>query len=449
MVVALHIRSALLACALSVPPGAIAQAATIPPEQAAAIKAQIELLRQRQAEHRAALDATSARLTALEAQIAALTGDPVAQSAHAAVPQVAAQPSPPALVSAVGPHAFGSFFDRLDIGGDVRLRYEHNWGTETTRDRGRGVLRARLRASYAVNDWLAAGGQIVTGDPDDPNSADVTLSNFADDLSVALDQAYLRAKFGPATLWGGKFGNSLTKTDLVWDGDVSPQGFAASYDAPLSDGVALRLAGLYFLLDESVAGPNSDMIGGQAELALQPTADWKMKLSAAYYDYTLRSLAGGDAGDFRSNLIAPDGRYLSDFDLIDGIASLDYLGLGGDWPLQLSGEYVRNLSAATGADTGYTVGVSLGQASRAHGWKFGYSYMSAETDAVLAAFSHDNIDLATNYLLHGLSVDHAFTNDVILNATLYHFRIKDPLGPGSGPPGDWRDRLRLNLLVNF
>lgn len=440
MIVTRALKSALLACALSLPGAAIAQTPALSPDQATALNAQIELLRKQQAEHRAALDAAVTQLAELERQVAALTDGasvPAAPPASAPPVQTAAAPARP------------SDLDRLDVGGDVRLRYEHNWGAEGARDRGRGVIRARLRAAYQVNDWLTAGGQIVTGDSDDPNSADVSLSSFADDLSVALDQAYLRAKLGHATLWGGKFANPFTRSDLVWDGDVSPQGAAATFDAPVGEGAALRLAGLYFLVDESVAGPNSDMIGGQAELALQPAAYWRAKLSAAYYDYTLRSLAGADMGDFRSNLIGPDGRYLSDFDLIDGIVSLDYLGLGKSWPLQLSGEYVRNLGAATGADTGYSLGLSLGQASRAHGWKFGYSYMVAETDAVLAAFSHDNIDLATNYLLHGVSVDHALTNDIILNVTLYHFRIKDPFGPGSGLPGDWRDRLRLNLLVNF
>ena len=445
MSVARRMRAFAFAFALSASSAALAQSAPLTPEQLAALRQQIELLRQQQEAQRAAMDATAARLADLERQVAALTGAGMPASAPpAATAAAATAPVETAAASPASPR-----LDRLDIGGDVRLRYEHNWGAETARDRGRGVIRARVQAAYAVNDWLTAGGQIVTGDPDDPNSADVSLSSFDDDLSVALDQAYLRAKLDRATLWGGKFANPFTRSDLVWDGDVSPQGAAATLDVPLGDRAAVRLAGLYFLVDESVAGPNSDMVGGQAELAFQPSAEWKAKLSAAYFDYRLRSVAGGDAGDFRSNLLGPDGRYLSDFDLIDGIASLDYLGFGKDWPLQLSGEYVRNLGAASDADTGYTLGLSLGQASRADGWKLGYSYMAAETDAVLAAFSHDNIDLATNYLLHGLSVDHALTDDIILNATLYHFRIKDPLGPGSGLADDWRNRLRLNLLVKF
>lgn len=445
MSIARSLRAFFLATALCASSAALAQSAAPTSEQLTALKEQIELLRQQQEAQRAAIEATGARLADLERQVAALPG----AGTPAAAPQATAASAGTPHIETAAASPASPLSDRLDVGGDVRLRYEHNWGAENARDRGRGVIRARLQAAYAVNDWLTAGGQIVTGDPDDPNSADVSLSNFADDLSVALDRAYLRAKAGQTTLWGGKFANPFTRSDLVWDGDVSPQGAAATLEAPLGEGIAVRLAGLYLLIDESVAGPNSDMVGGQAEFAFQPSADWKAKLSAAYYDYSLRSMAGGDAGDFRSNLIGPDGRYRSDFDLIDGIVSLDYLGLGKDWPLQLNGEYVRNLGAATDANTGYTLGVALGQASRAQGWKVGYSYMVAETDAVLAAFSHDNIDLGTNYLLHGLSVDHALTDDIILNATLYHFRLKNPLGPGSGLPNDWRDRLRLNLLVKF
>ncbi|HEU0066413.1 MAG TPA: hypothetical protein VFQ57_04140, partial [Sphingomonas sp.] len=101
------------------------------------------------------------------------------------------------------------------------------------------------------------------------------------------------------------------------------------------------------------------------------------------------------------------------------------------------------------ADTGYSGAISVGRAARRGDWRFGYTHMSVETDAVFAAFSHDNLNLATNYLLHGLSGDYVVFDKIILNATYYHYRVKDPAGPGGGIPGDWRDRLRLNLLVNF
>ena len=51
----------------------------------------------------------------------------------------------------------------------------------------------------------------------------------------------------------------FVRTELVWDGDVSPQGVSAAYTFPIGDsGAKLKANALYFLVDESVAGPNSD-----------------------------------------------------------------------------------------------------------------------------------------------------------------------------------------------
>ena len=59
---------------------------------------------------------------------------------------------------------------RLQLSGDLRLRYEANFSDQNRRNRDRGVLRARFRADYTLAHWLEVGGQISTGDPDDPNS---------------------------------------------------------------------------------------------------------------------------------------------------------------------------------------------------------------------------------------------------------------------------------------
>ena len=44
------------------------------------------------------------------------------------------------------------------MSGDIRLRYESNFGDRNARNRDRGVLRARLRGSYAVTDEISIGG---------------------------------------------------------------------------------------------------------------------------------------------------------------------------------------------------------------------------------------------------------------------------------------------------
>lgn len=333
---------------------------------------------------------------------------------------------------------------RLAVSGDVRVRYESNFGIEGVRDRDRGVLRARLRAAYALNDWLTVGGQLATGDPDDPNSTDVTLSSFDDDLQVSLDQAYIRIAPGSFQAYFGKLPQPFVRTELVWDGDVSPQGVSIGYAATLGS-AKLKATGLYFLVDEAVAGPDSRMIGGQIAVETQP-APLQAELAVAYYDYSLRSIGGGDAGDFRSNLFA-DGRYLSDFNLLDVIGAVTWRGLGELWPVRLVGDYVHNFGAVTDANTGFGIDLLIGRASKPGDWRFVYGYAEADRDAVLAAFSHDNTNLATNYLQHTFAVDFVPRPNLMLTTTYYRYRQKE-LPPGIGS-ADWQNRLRLNLLVGF
>lgn len=409
--------------------GALAESGT---ESAAlaALRREVEAMRAEQAR-------SSQRIADLEAALNRATSAPVAAAAPAAIA------STPSAASFAAPSS-----SRLKLAGDMRLRYESNFGDRDARNRDRGVLRARLRASYDVTNWLTAGAQIATGDPDDPNSSDITLSNFDDDLQVGLDQAYLRATFGGLQIYGGKMPQPFVRTELVWDGDVNPQGLSAAYSLPLGSGTTLKATGLYFLVDESVAGPNSDMIGGQVGIETRLGSQLKLELAGAYYDYSLRSLAGSDSGDIRSNLFA-GGRYLSDFDLVDIIAAVTWQGANDRWPLRIVGDYVKNLGAATSQDSGFGVDVLLGRASKKGDWRFSYGYAQAATDAVLAAFSQDNTNIGTNYRQHSLGVDFVPVPNLTLNATYYRYRPLKVLNAGANDPNDWLDRIRLNLLTSF
>ena len=408
---------------------AAAQAESETDDSVQALRAELERLKAAQAEGALAIQKLEGRIAALEVPATAQESLPRQSEAPAVLAQVAAPPS------------------RLDVSGDFRLRYEGNYGDDDDPDWDRGVLRARLGATYAVNEQLTIGARLATGDPDDPNSSDVTLSNFADDFDVSLDAAYAKLALAGATLWGGKFQLPFTRTDLVWDGDVNPQGVGANYVVPLGGG-ALKLAGLYFLVDHSVAGSDSSMLGAQLGFDLPVTENFRAELAAGWYDYALPGVAGADAGDLRSNLIGPDGRYVSDFDLLDVIGSLAFHGRES-WPLRLTAEYVRNLGARTSGDTGYSIELFAGKTAGKGDWRLGYGYSVAEVDAVLAAFSHDNTTIATNYRQHALVLNYAITKDVILDATLYHYRPYDAEFSGVNDPEDWLDRLRLNVLVNF
>jgi len=80
------------------------------------------------------------------------------------------------------------------------------------------------------------------------------------------------------------------------------------------------------------------------------------------------------------------------------------------------------------------------------GARYDYEINSLETDAVLAAFSSDNITLPTNYRQHAVTVDYVMLPATTLNMTWYLFR---PIRAEAIEVEDvLRSRLRLNLSVS-
>jgi hypothetical protein len=404
----------------------------------AEIRKEIEALR---AEHEHIVELerqNEASLRALEARVG------ITAPAPSGAPPVAA--APPAATPATAAAAAES---RWKFGGDVRVRAQSDWMEGADNERKSTQYRGRFGATFAASDSVLIGARVVTGDPDDPNSADVQLSNWDDDLQVALDLAYAQFNFGDLKFFGGKIPQPFTRTDLVWDGDVNPQGGSAVYRHPLQNGSAFRANAEFFIIDERAVGTDSTMAGLQLGYDSAGHGAFKFDLSAGYYDYNLDNIAGGDTGDFRSNQRNPDGSYVSDFDLVDVVGGLTWQGANAKWPLRVVGDYVKNLGADTGTDTGYGADIIFGRASQPGDWRFTYGYSQTDVDAVLAAFSHDNIAIATNYQLHALTVDYTPIPKATITGIWYRYSPNDPDFAGALSATDWLDRFRLFFQVAF
>lgn len=373
----------------------------------------------------------------------------LAQSAPARIDPVAMAPTgaPVSLTGGQNPTASRNLQDALKLSGDMRLRYEHNSNGNGARNDSRGVVRGRIAAIYDAAPGLQLGARLVTGNPDDPNSADVSFSDFANDLQVSLDQLYGIRTFGKIAIMGGKFANPFRRTDLVWDGDVNPQGVAMRYAALKTGSTQIGGSALFFPIERSVAGPDSSVMGFQATLDHDIDAAVRLGLAVGYYDYEIKATETADAGDFRTNLIDSSGAYVSDFDLLDVVADAKFNGLGKRWPLGIQAEYVHNFGADN-YNSGYSASALIGHTKDAGDYSFGYAYHVAEADSVFGAFAQDNIPYASNYEQHSYSVSYALSNLLQLDATLYAFRVKDAaLTPIT--TADWEQRLRLNLVASF
>jgi hypothetical protein len=222
---------------------------------------------------------------------------------------------------------------QLKFGGDFRLRYEHTSEGNGVPSFGKEVFRFRAGLSYAVREDVIARARLATGSQEDPNSTDITLGDFFDDLVVSLDVASIEMTRKHWSVVGGKFVNPLVSTELVWDGDVNPPGVAGKVMVGNSSRVAATLTGLYFMVDAQPGDSSSDMGGGQFSVTGAAAGKWRVTAAAGYYDYKIRSLVQTDGGDIRGNRLAPGGgRYLSDFDLMDLLGMIDYTGFGEPSP---------------------------------------------------------------------------------------------------------------------
>lgn len=456
----------------------------------AALQAEVEALRAEQARLAAAQLANEAALSRLEAALeSARTGSPSSAATAAAIAPAAASPVIPARSSSDRPAAqpagavpataaasanatsiaipanatatatpvaaaaalpvSSTAASRWSFSGDLRLRAQGDHSDPRARGRDSAQLRGRFGATFAATPELTLGLRLATGDPDDPNSTDVQLSNWVDDLNVSLDLAYLQWKHDAVTIYGGKFPQPFTRTDLVWDGDVNPQGLGATWRRPLGGGSTLRVNGALLLLDEQAAGAESTMAGAQLGFDSPAGRPWRVDLSAGWFDYDLGSVGGADAGDFRSNLLAPNGRYVSEYELLDVIAGLSWQGRDPAWPLRLVFEHVQNHGAAAGRDTAMSAELTAGRAAQPGDWRLTYGRSMAEVDAVLAAFSHDNIGFGTNYTMHALTVDYTPVSRLLVGGIWYHYRPKDAAYAGSADPANWLDRFRVYFQVSF
>ena len=331
----------------------------------------------------------------------------------------------------------------LRFSGDFRVRYEHTNAGNGLPALGREVVRFRLAATYALQEDITFRARLATGDPDDPNSTDVTLSSFVNDLTFSLDLAAVEVNRPKWGAFAGKFTNPFLTTEMVWDGDVNPQGAGGRVKLGKAPGMTTSLNAMYFIVDQRANDSTSDMGGAQITVNAGPGKNWRVTGAGAYYDYRIRSLTSASpSGDVRGNRLTPAGTlYLSDFNLIDGLFIVDYTGFNQRLPLRFVGEYVHNDGAAD-LNNGFSADVYVGRTGSTGDIRARYGYAQVETDAVLAAFAHDNTTLGTDSDTHTLSVDVTPRANALLTATVYVYRPHEPVG-------EFQTRLRLNAMVLF
>jgi hypothetical protein len=336
--------------------------------------------------------------------------------------------------------------DSIKLKGDVRFRFETiDQEGRDTRDRFR--VRARLGAFAQVNDEVDAAIALASGS-DDPVSTNETLDGGFSSKDARLDLAYI--DYHPELLGGGSVVLGKMKkpwiavNDLIWDGDLNPEGAALKLKFAADDALAIHVNGGAMFAEERSSDDDTTLYFGQAAAELKTDAA-KATAGASYYYYdNIEGFAPlFDAEDSFGNSVieSEDGdlTYATGFEIVELFAKI---GFDAGLPVELSGNYVVNQDADDN-DTGYMVGIKLGKLKDPGSFDFSYSYRELEADAALGLYADSDIggggsDIKGSKLSLGYQIDKNFSGHL----TYY-------ISQTGVDDGVDYDRLQVDLVAKF
>jgi hypothetical protein len=290
---------------------------------------------------------------------------------------------------------------KTQIKGDVRVRHESidiSGEPDNGRDRDRQRIRARLGAYSQINPQVDAGIRIATGGSEDARSTNQDLNDYFEKKQLWLDLAYI--DFHPTAvpnlhLIGGKMLQPwVSMGDVIWDGDINPEGLAATYKYPLGSTELFGSAG-YYTLEDNVDGEGYEfkhdmrMYAGQLGVRFAPTDNLKVTLGGSLYSYDNGKDATCGGSTTLPCALRANGNATDEFNLYEGFGQIDVGGL--PLPLSIYGQYVVN-SEADDADTAWLAGLK----TKAYGVGFDYNYRDVQRNAVVGAFTDS--DFANGYV---------------------------------------------------
>lgn len=280
--------------------------------------------------------------------------------------------------------------EKIKLKGDLRLRRQYSdYSDDDAADpesRVRYRYRFRLGAEGKVNDQFKVGAGFASGGAD-PRSTNETLDNTFETKDTRLDYAFV--EYTPvdyASIVAGKFKRKnylWAPTDLLWDGDINPEGMSVKFKNKSSAGETY-LSGGVWILDE-YSGTKDDPMLSYAQLG-HKFKSGNMFGNVAGTMYRFKDIEGGPAVDHNAGtntLVA--GNYVNDYDSLGLSAELGTTAFAGKM-FSVFGDYIKNSDGDD--DTGYAVGFKFGdkKVKDRNQWQFKYIYADLERDAWLDAF---------------------------------------------------------------
>ena len=312
---------------------------------------------------------------------------------------------------------------KTQIKGDVRLRYEDQNTDGAASNSGKDQDRQRVRARFGVyseiNPQVDAGIRLATGSSSDARSTNENLDNYFVKKSSWIDLAYL--DWHPTALpnlhlIGGKMVQPwVSMGDVIWDGDINPEGATATYKQAIGAKSELFGSAGYYNLKDNVDGEGVQfrhdlrMYAGQLGGRFGVTDNLKLTVGGSVYSFD------GDGKDTRTTLSINGNSAGEQFKLYEGFAQADVSGL--PIPLAVYGQYVKNADASTDQDVAWLAGAKTKVFDK---WSLDYNYRDVQRNAVVGAFTDSDFGGGfTGSRGHKFKVSYDIDKNFALGATYF------------------------------
>ncbi|MDP8264178.1 MAG: putative porin [Candidatus Aceula lacicola] len=337
-------------------------------------------------------------------------------------------------------YALPTWVQKMKLKGDLRARYQYeskaNDKGQAKYHRNRGRYRFRLGVTTDVADQVEVGFGLATGGTD-PRSTNQTMGESFETPDIRLDYAY--GKYSPLSNVDIYLGRMKRKPvlwqtdDLLWDGDINPDGIAvAATHALNSDIDGFLNAGVFpmFQYDSSAEkneAADPAMYYAQVGLGSKLTDKISLKGAVAYYGFT--GIEGKAFGDSAGTNTGHSTGLVYNYNSINPTVELKISNPfeGIDLPLNIGaisffGNYIYNPDPSDN-NIGYLAGLKFGDSKIKNpgSWQMKYQYRHLETDAWLDIFpDSDAYGGETNVAGHEVAWSYAWKKNVILGLDYYN-----------------------------
>jgi hypothetical protein len=330
------------------------------------------------------------------------------------------------------------------FGGDMRIRYQGETKTGS-KHRDRGRFRLRYGFEMKPNELMKVGFKMATGEDKtngpEQTSTNQSFTNSFQNKPIWVDQAYVEYRpfantdlsfFKDMALTGGKFANPFYTTDMVWDGDINPEGGVVKFTPSMGAAFNPFLTFAFLPLGENSSDSNdpflvAGQLGSSGVVMARP-----YKFAVSYYNY--ENIKGNAWNTYSANY-TPTGNNSLDGTLLKyGFNIMEIAGeyspmdlsiLGNSMPLTIMGDYAQNLAQNSPTNkTAWLAGLKLGKAKDKGTWEAYWNYRQIGQNAVLATINDSDFHLGgTGAKGHKFGLVYA----VMPNSTLgLNYFITDP-----------------------